>query len=89
MSVILYKQIWTGVVNNGSLTITKDFNFLEVSILLVSGTGTFCGTAKMNGVASVPLNLTIGQPITVSSGSSCVLDGLILTTTGQIQIVGR
>jgi len=89
MSLILYKQIWTGVVNNGSLAITKDFNFLEISVLLVSGTGTFCGAAKMNGVASVPLNLTIGQPITVSSGSSLVLDGITLTTTGQIQIAGR
>jgi hypothetical protein len=83
------KQIWTNYLINGSLTITKDFYFLEVSIVLVSGTGTYSGSASANGIPSQPINLTIGQPVTVSSGSSCVLDGLILTTTGTIQILGR
>jgi hypothetical protein len=89
MSVILTKQIWTYFLNNSNLTITKDFNLLEVSIVLVSGTGTFCGTAKSNGLPSQPINLTIGQAVTVGSGAAMNLDGLILTTTGVLQIIGR
>jgi hypothetical protein len=89
MGIVIYKQIWTQYVTNGSLTITQDFGLVDVSFALLSGAGTFQGMAVANGLASEPINLVIGQSISVGSGSNIFIDGLILTTTGTIQIIGR
>lgn len=90
MSITVEKKIWTKTLNAGALTIDKNFGFVEVSVLLTVGTGTFKGQAfSNNGIASDPLALSVGQPITVGSGTNVLLDGIEITTTGTVLIVAR
>lgn len=83
------QNIWTYKLSAGTLNIDADYGLLVVSILLESGTGTVTGTALLNGVASVPIDLTVGVPIAISTDGNTILGDVSITTTGVVSIIGR
>ena len=76
---------------NDTINIDSSYGITTISILLTSGTGSVEGTLLANGIASQPLALTIGQPVNISSGNNntILIGGLIITTTGTVEIIGR
>lgn len=85
------KEVWTGSVTAGSLIIDASYGFTIISIVLQNGVGTVKGgLSATNGVASTPINLTIGQAINFNTGTSTsLLDGIEITTTGTVYIIAR
>jgi hypothetical protein len=85
------KKIWTKSITNSTLTIDGNYGLTVLSIVLQSGSGTVSGNLMtINGVNSTPLNLTVGQAITINTGtSSSLLTGITITTTGTVAIIGR
>jgi|LakMenEpi03Aug12_release.lakeMendotaPanAssembly.Ray.scaffolds.fasta_scaffold2432111_1 hypothetical protein len=85
------KKIWTGSVTAGTLTLDATYGFTIISLVLQSGTGTVQGNLlAINGVASTPIPLTIGQAITIDTGSaSSIQDYLNIVTTGTVLILAR
>jgi hypothetical protein len=86
---ILSQPIWTYELNAGTFIITPANGFTVISLTLVSGTGYYQGTATSNGVASVPVNLVIGQSVTISTSGINVLGEFSITTTGVVSIIGK
>lgn len=83
------QKLWTRQISNTTLLIDENYGLTAVSIILNSGTGTIVGgTVLSNGVASTPINLIIGQPITLLSDSNNPLAGITITTTGVVAIIG-
>lgn len=81
-------KTWTYNIVNDSLTIDSSFGLRKMSILLTSGTGTYTGDLQAGALPSQPLALIIGTPVTIGD-PQVILDGITLTTTGTIQIIGR
>lgn len=81
-------KTWTYNVTNGSLTIDSSFGLRKLSILLISGTGTYTGDLQAGVLQSQPLDLIVGTPVTIGD-PQVILDGITLTTTGTIQIIAR
>ena len=84
-------KIWTKSITNSTLTIDGNYGLTVLSIVLQSGSGTVSGNLMtINVVNSTPLNLTVGQAITINTGtSSSLLTGITITTTGTVAIIGR
>lgn len=85
----LEKQFWTYELNNNTLLINSDFGLSALSLTLASGTATAKGTLVCNGIASTEIDLTIGQPILVSTDTSSVIGDLTIVTTGVVNLIGR
>ena len=83
------QTIWTYSLQNDSIVITSDFNFTRVSFILISGTGKYKGGLTANGVASTFCDLVVGQSIQIDISTSSIINNIELTTTGEIQIIGR
>ena len=83
------QTIWTYSLQNNSITITSDFNFIRLSFILLSGTGKYKGGLTANGIASTWCDLVVGQTIEIDVTTSSILNNLELVTTGEIQIIGR
>jgi hypothetical protein len=84
------QRFWTYELTAGTLTINSNFGLNAVSILLKSGTGTVTGSLILqNGTASAPINLETGNPLTLGGLNGVPLDGIEITTTGVISIIGR
>ena len=84
------QKFWTYELTAGSITIDKSFGLNAVSILLKSGTGTVLGSLTLqNGTASTPINLEMGNPLTLGGVNGVPLDGVEISTTGVISIIGR
>ena len=83
------QNIWTYKLTAGNLNIDANYGLLVVSILLESGTGTVTGTALVNGVSSVPIDLAVGVPLNISTDGNTILGNLNISTTGVVSIVGR
>jgi hypothetical protein len=81
-------KTWTYNVINGSLTIDESFGLRKLSVILISGTGTYSGDLQAGNLQSQPLDLIVGVAITIGDWQT-ILDGITLTTTGVIQIIGR
>lgn len=81
-------KTWTYNVVATSLTIDASFGLRKLSILLTSGTGTYTGDLQAGVLQSQPLDLTIGTPVTITD-PQVIMDGITLTTTGTIQLIGR
>lgn len=88
MSVIL-KKLWTNTLTASSITIDQTYGLTEISILLLNGTGTILGSGLAGSIVSAPVTLVVGIGVNLGTGSSALLDGLTITTTGTIAIVGR
>ncbi len=85
----LVKQIWSSVLSGGTITIDENYGFTEISIILLSGTGTLIGSSTANGISSSPITLPLGIGINVGSGTTLLITGITITTTGQVAILGR
>jgi hypothetical protein len=81
-------KTWTYNLINGSLTIDSSFGLRKISILLISGTGTYAGDLQAGVLQSQPLDLIIGTAVTIGDWQT-IADGITLTTTGTIQIIAR
>lgn len=83
------QNIWTYKLSAGTLNIDSNYGLLVISVILESGTGTVTGTALLNGVASTPIDLAVGVPLTISTDGNTILGDVSITTTGVVSIVGR
>ena len=83
------QNIWTYKLTAGTFNIDPNFGLLVVSVILASGTGTVTGTDLLNGVASTPIDLAVGVPLTISTDGNTILGNITITTTGVVSIVGR
>jgi cAMP phosphodiesterase len=89
MSTIV-KKIWTQTLTASSITIDSSYGLVELSIVLLNGTGSVLGTGFAGPISSAPVTLSIGVGLNLGSGSSnALIDGLTITTTGVIALVGR
>lgn len=89
MSTIV-KKIWTQTLTASSITIDSTYGLVELSIVLLNGTGSVLGTGFAGSISSAPVTLSIGVGLNLGSGSSnALIDGLTITTTGDIALVGR
>jgi hypothetical protein len=83
------QNLWTYQLSNDTLIIDDSYGLTAVSIVLNSGTGTFTGGANLiNGVGSLPIDLVIGQPVSIPSNIGVSLNNLQITTTGVVAIIG-
>jgi hypothetical protein len=83
------QNLWTYQLSNQTLIIDESYGLTAVSLVLNSGTGTFTGGSTLiNGVTSLPIDLVIGQPVTIPSNSGTSLNNLEITTTGVLAIIG-
>lgn len=84
-------KIFSKQITNGTFTITADMGFVVASFVLVSGLGTFTGARRIGGVLSDPIDMTVGQPITVGVNGSELLDEVEIDCQagGVIRILAR
>jgi hypothetical protein len=86
----IVQKTWTYKLSASSLTITNDFGLVKLSIVLQTGTGTILGSELCNGIASVPIDLVVGQPILVLGDTSGVpISDYTITTTGIVALIGQ
>lgn len=86
---MITQKLWTYELNASNLIIDETFGLTALSIVLVSGTGTLLGNGSLNnGLTSTPINLSIGQAISIPSPSGAVFEQLTISTTGIINIIG-
>lgn len=88
MSLII-KRIWTQTLSGGSVTINEEYGLTEISIILLSGTGTVIGTGYAGTLGSTSITLPVGVGLNLGSGSNAIIDGLTISTTGIVALVGR
>lgn len=82
------QKTFTSYFENEEVTITSDWGITSMSIVLVSGAGTFKGNAILpNGIESKEIDLIVGFPITTPSTGGFV-DGVTITTTGKVLVLG-
>lgn len=93
-------QVWTNEITNDTITFNtlsgppNAENIVELSINLKSGTGRFAGFKALNSLGlpyATPnyINLTVGQPVTLTSNFNFPLGGLVVdcTSGGVIQLI--
>ena len=85
----LGKQFWTYKLINNTLVVNTDFGLTTLSLILVSGTGSVQGALVCNGIASSSIELEVGIPILIATGSLSLIDDWTIITTGTINIIGR
>ncbi len=86
----IVQKTWTYKISASSLTITNDFGLVKLSIVLQTGTGSVLGSELCNGIASVPIDLVVGQPILVLGDTSGVpISDYTITTTGIVALIGQ
>lgn len=84
------QNFWTYDLTNSVLVIDSSFALTSISLILITGTGTLVGTVNSGGLASTPVNLIIGMPVTVYSDSNNVISGLTIDASlGQVSIIGK
>lgn len=84
-------KTWTYNLINGSLTIDASYGLTRLSILLISGTGSYTGSLQVGNLPSQPIALQLNTPVNLSAEPSApiVLGDLTLTTTGTILLIGK
>jgi hypothetical protein len=86
----ILQKIWTYELTSSTLFIDANYGLNALSILLKSGTGSVRADLQLaNGVASTPIILEMGNPLTLGGVNGVPLDGIEIITDGIISIVGR
>ena len=80
-------SFWTYVLNNSSITLDSSFGLKNISIELISGTGTFTGQMFAGGISSIPVSLYVNKPVNFTTNSINTIAGLTITTTGVVNII--
>ena len=91
MAIDLNTDVWTLLIEDDTLTIDESYEFNNLSILLISGEGTFQGTKTVKEIDSVPVPMVVGLPINLTSKESnrFVKGGIIdCTAGGVIKVMG-
>ena len=85
------QQIYTTVLTNSTFTFTADMSIQTISLNLASGVGQFSGSLSIGVLNSLPIALSVNQPVTISSDSGYPLDGITIDCTagGVINIMAR
>jgi hypothetical protein len=83
------QTIWTYELNNNSILIDRTYGLTIISFTLISGVGFYKGASLANSIASTPVNLVVGQAVTICSDSNNPLDQFLISTTGVIAIIGK
>jgi hypothetical protein len=84
------QKTWTYQLLGSSLTITESFELTKLSIVLQSGTGTILGNELCNGIASIPIDLVVGQPVLVLGDTSGTpISNYTIATTGVVALIGQ
>jgi hypothetical protein len=85
------QQIYTTVLTNSAFTFTADMSIQTISLNLASGIGEFSGSLSIGSLMSSPIQLTVNQPVTISSDSGYPLDGITIDCTagGVISVMAR
>lgn len=83
------QNFWTYVLNNDSIVIDETIALKSISMVLVSGNGFFAGSINAAGTyPSDNVQLIVNMPVTISTSNTNAIDGLIISTTGVVNIVG-
>lgn len=87
----LGQKIYTNVLSTDVFVFTKDMGILGISVCLVSGVGTISGTLSIGLNTSTPIDLIVGQAITITSDSGNPLEEITVDCTGGgvINILAR
>ena len=85
------QKIFTKVLSSSSITFTSDMGVSAISMILVSGVGTFSGDLSVSYFTSEPIDLVINQAVDISSDSGLPLDNFTIDCTGGgiINIIAR
>jgi hypothetical protein len=85
------QKIFTKVLSSETITFTADMGISSVSIILVSGVGTFSGDLNVSYFTSEPIDLVINQAVDISSDSGLPLDNFTIDSTGGgvVNIIAR
>ena len=75
---------WTYVLNGSSLLIDASFSFKNLSMELVSGTGSFQGDLISAGIPAAPIALIVQKPVTVTTASTNIIQYLLIDATGGV-----
>ena len=87
---LVQKPIWTTTLVNGTLVIDASYGLTEISLVLISGTGSVLGNATLiNGLPSVSFPLAVGIGVGIGTGQNALLDSVTINTTGTVAIIGR
>ncbi len=62
---MLDSQIWTKVLTNAVIVVDSSFGVQQVEMTLISGEGSFKGSATLGTYPSTPIPLIINAPITI------------------------
>jgi hypothetical protein len=76
------ERLHTQVLTNDSFVILESMGIRSVSMVLASGAGTFVGDLKIGSENSAPIDLVVGAPVTLSSDSTRLLDGITIDCSG-------
>lgn len=83
------QEFWTYELSADTITITQDMGLTALSFVLVSGNGTYQGSAKAGSIVSTPISMTQGQPITITTDSNNPISNWTITTDGVVSIIGK
>jgi hypothetical protein len=89
MGYQLGKKFWTFTLIADDLTITSDFGITDLSVELISGEGTIKGTMVCNEIEPTAIELKIGDPVLISTNSLALVNEIIISTDGVINLIGR
>lgn len=82
-------SFFTYVLNGQSLTIDASYNLKNISMELISGSGSFVGETNAGGNPSGSIPLYVNKPVTLTTNSTNTISGLIIdATSGVVNIVG-
>jgi len=84
-----FQGIWSYELNNNTITIDSSFGLTIISFVLTSGAGSFQGSLSASGIPSAPITLVVGETVTLTGDNGFILNGITITTTGIVSIVGR
>jgi len=85
----LNQPIWTYQLVGSSITIDSSFGLVTLSLTLNSGSGTIKGYGLAGSLPSTPIDLVVGQAVTISSEGEIPLGDFEITTTGVLSIIGK
>ena len=85
------QKIWTKVLSSDVITLTAEMGITSVSIVLISGAGSFSGSLDVGYLTSSAVPLVINASVTISSDSGLPLDGVTIDCSGGgvINLLGR
>lgn len=72
------------------MNIDSSYGLTLISLVLQAGAATVTGNLSVNGVASTPINLVVGQPLTIAVDSPDIIDALTINAAaGTVAILAR